>query len=216
MATEREMLNALRVRYGRTNHGNGPRYAIAEHVKNGAGFDANRQADMIVMDLWPGDHLGSRLSLIGHEVKCSRRDWLTELKDPTKAEAFKRYCHQWYLVVADVSIVRPGELPEGWGLIALGSAGVLRASKKAPRLMPEPLPYTMLAPLLRAANLTGQSQGRADVVPLVPASPCYHCAAMLRLRADGKWEHVETGTTTCTFPAHDYRSHYRATYKGRP
>lgn len=211
--TERQMLDALRVRYNKVNPGNGPRYAIAEHVKSSAGFDARRQADMIVMDLWPGDYAGSRLSLIGHEVKCSRADWLSELKDPTKAEAFKRYMHHWYLVVSDASIVKPGELPEDWGLIIRLDNGTLRASKAAPKLAPEPMPYTMLAPLLRASNLTGKSLGREDAIRYVPTRSCANnCGEDIRLRADGKWEHVETNTTTCKFAEGDWRS--TSSYRG--
>ena len=196
--TERQMLDLLRARYSQTNPGNGPRYAIAEHVKSSAGFDARRQADMIVMDLWPGNYNGDRLHLIGHEVKCSRADWLNELKDPEKAETFKRYMHRWYLVVADRSIVRDGELPEGWGLIALTSGGTLRAVKQAPVLNPEPVTYHLLAALLRATQKVGKSEGRAEVIPYVTQRPCAACRDDIRLRPDGKWEHIDTGTTTCT------------------
>lgn len=48
-------------------------------------------------------------TLIGHEVKVSRADWLHELKQPEKAEAWKRFCHEWYLVVSDAAIVREGD-----------------------------------------------------------------------------------------------------------
>lgn len=216
--TERQMLDALQRRYSTVNPGNGPRYAIAEHVKNGAGFNANRQADMIVMDLWPGDSRGSSLALIGHEVKCSRADWLNELKAPEKAWAFKRYMHYWYLVVADRDIVKPGELPDDWGLIVLLDNGSLRAAKKAPRLEPDPLPYTMLAPMMRAANLVGKSQGRADVVKHVPDRPCGNgCGAQIKLRADGKWEHIETATTSCVWPEGNWKRGYRpGTWRARP
>lgn len=207
--TERQMLDALRVRYSQTNPGNGPHYAIAEHVKSSAGFDARRQADMLVMDLWPGDSEGSRLALIGHEVKCSRADWLTELKDPTKAETFKRFCHQWYLVVSDASFVKPGELPAGWGLIVRLANGTLRIKTPAPRLVPEPMPFTMLAPLMRATQFTGRSQGRAEVVKYVPERSCGQgCGADIRLRPDGKWEHVESGKTKCVFVDEAWRNHY--------
>lgn len=217
--TERDMLNALRVRYNQTNPGNGPRYAIAEHVKNAAGFDARRQADMIVMDLWPG-HRGQNLALIGHEVKCSRSDWLTELKDPGKAETFKRYMHHWYLVVSDAAIVRPEELPVDWGLIVRLDSGMLRAKKKAPRLIPEPLPYMMLAPLLRAANIAGRYDGRQEAIAYVAPRPCSRCGSDIQLRADGKWEHVESAKTRCTFPEGHYLKPYEGVsgyrFEGRP
>lgn len=157
--TERRMLDHLANRYGQLNPGNGPRYAYAEHVKNAAGFDAPRCADFIAIDLWPGGH---GCELHGHEVKVSRSDWLHELKQPDKAEAFKRYMDRWWLVVPDASIVKPGELPEGWGILSLvrnkwPGRGLpdldghkLRAKVQAPKLTPEPMPREMLATLMRS------------------------------------------------------------------
>lgn len=55
--------------------------------------------------------------LVGHELKVSRADWLHELDDPSKAETWAKHCHAWYLVVPSASIVQPGELPHGWGLM---------------------------------------------------------------------------------------------------
>lgn len=155
--TERDVLNLLHVRYSQT-HGNGPRYVCAEHVKSGAGFDASRCADMIVQDLWPS----KGLELHGHEVKVSRSDWLAELKQPEKAEEFRRYVHRWWLVVADPAIVRAGELPRGWGLLTVRAAG-LRVVVPAPRLAPEPLPPTMIAALLRAAVKTASRRTAEQV-----------------------------------------------------
>lgn len=57
-------------------------------------------------------------SIEGHEVKVSRSDWLAELADPTKADAWARHCHRWWLVVPHRDIVKDGELPDGWGLMA--------------------------------------------------------------------------------------------------
>lgn len=151
--TERDMLDLLRERYT-VDVGNGPRFAFAEHVKNFAGFETTRIADFIAIDCWPA----KGLHLHGHEVKVSRSDWLTELRDPSKAEAFKRYMDRWWLVAADEQIVRHGELPEGWGLMVPARNGRLRVVRSAPVLTPEPLPRSMLACLLRA---TAKSAARA-------------------------------------------------------
>jgi hypothetical protein len=114
--TERDMLDRLNLRYGKFN-GNGIRYTRAEHVKVAAGFAAQRICDYMAMDLWTGYGALRGPKLHGHEVKVSRSDWLTELRDPEKAEAFRRYCDFWWLVVSDKDIVKPGELPAGWGLM---------------------------------------------------------------------------------------------------
>jgi hypothetical protein len=178
--TERRMLDHLHNRYGQVNAGNGPRWASAEHVKNQAGFFAGRCADFIAIDLWPG---GDGCELHGHEVKVSRSDWLHELKQPDKAEAFKRYMDRWWLVVPDATIVKPGELPEGWGLLTLvrdkwpgrGLPNLdghkLRAKIQAPKLTPEPLPREMLATLMRS---TARTAKRRSHDAYCTADPCNH------------------------------------------
>ena len=153
--TERQMLNALQVRYTKDS-GNGPRYVYAEHVRNQGGFggapntdSALRTADAIAVDLWPSSgHL-----VHGFEVKVSRSDWLVELADPSKAEAFKRFCHRWWLVIPSGEILRD-DLPHGWGCLTLGNNGSLRIAHHAPKLTPEPIPLTLTAALLRAAVKT--------------------------------------------------------------
>lgn len=145
--TEAEMFELLHARYGAT-YGNGFRFAVAEHVRNRAGFDASRTADFVAMDLWPS----KGLLLHGHEVKVSRADWLRELAEPDKAEAFRRYMDRWWLVVPSLRIVRD-DLPEGWGLLVQRS-GRLAVRTPAPALKPEPLPRTLLASLLRAVAVT--------------------------------------------------------------
>lgn len=146
--SERDMLDALHARYS-YRYGNGPRYAVAEGVRSHSSFDARRTADFVAMDLWKA----GKLDLHGHEVKVSRSDWLRELKDPSKAGEFMPYMNRWWLVIADASMVRPGELPDGWGMLAL-SGGVLAKVKSAPRRDALPLTPTRLAPLLRAVGQT--------------------------------------------------------------
>jgi hypothetical protein len=154
--TEEEMLKRLRVKYTETR-GNGDAWAFCTHVRNAAGFDANRTIDAIAMSLWPS----RGLELLGFEVKCSRSDWVRELQKPDKAESFAGLVDRWFLVVSDADFVHEGELPPTWGLIAVHGKG-LRILKDAPRLRPaegkrkEPLPpsfsRSFLAALLRSAN----------------------------------------------------------------
>ena len=162
--TERMMLDLVRARYSAVNPGNGPRYVVAEHVRNQAGFGGYyaegehhqlRTADAIVVDLWPS----TGNALHGIEVKVSRSDWLTELKDPAKADAFKPYCDHWWLAVPDAAIVRD-DLPDGWGLLVAGKDGsTLRQRVAAPRLERREMPFGMTAALLRAATRTAASGG---------------------------------------------------------
>ena len=164
--TERQMLDLLAARYA-VSQGNGPRYVFAEHVRNEAGFggfdrelrartgkqSTLRTADAIAVDLWPS----SGNLIHGFEVKVSRSDWLTELRDPDKAEAFRPYVDHWWLVVPDPAIVRD-DLPTGWGLLAPGADRRLRVHRRAPRLDRQPMTASMTASLLRAAVKTARRQ----------------------------------------------------------
>lgn len=70
--------------------------------------------------------------LFGFEIKVSRGDWLTELKDPSKAEIFKRCCNAWYLVSPLKGVIKSkNELPEGWGWIATHGKGLAIKKKSA-------------------------------------------------------------------------------------
>lgn len=152
--TERDMLDALHRRYAVASQGDSIRYAVAEHVRSSASSDARRVCDFMAQDLW---HSGG-LALHGHEVKLSRSDWLRELADPDKAETFMRYCDRWWLVVPDAQIVRPGELPERWGMIVVTN-GVGHVKRSAPKLAPVPHPVSFRAALLRATAKTSARRG---------------------------------------------------------
>lgn len=150
--TEGVMLEALHRRYSFSSFG-ARRYAVADHVGNKP-FGPQRVADFIAMDTWrSGD-----FALQGHEVKISRSDWLTELRDPDKAAEFIPYMHYWWLVVPTASIVRPAELPEQWGLLVLRN-GLLRAEKRAPRCAAIPLTPERLAAFVRAVQKTAAARG---------------------------------------------------------
>ncbi|MCG7309718.1 MULTISPECIES: hypothetical protein [Brachybacterium] len=162
--TERNMLDLLHDRYSQTSQGTARRYACAEHVAEHSGWTTAdgryrdpRRADFLAQDCWTYHGL----LLHGHEVKVSRSDWLTELRDPTKAEAVKRYCDRWWLVVPDRAIVHD-DLPEDWGLMAPGRDGRLRVFRRAPALTPEPIPATFRAALMRAVAKTNHRRGSED------------------------------------------------------
>ena len=166
--TEASMIDRLHRRYGITYRNGdyvGRRYSRADHVAEAAGFNyGTRIADYIAIDnfmppigqLTEHERTSVRWrerngSIIGHEVKVSRSDWLAELRDPSKAEVWMRHCHTWYLV-APKDVVRD-DLPEGWGLLVPHGVS-LRVAVPAPRRDPEPLRTTTLAALARAITKT--------------------------------------------------------------
>ena len=168
--TERDMLDLLHTRYSGVSQGSRV-YAVAEHVPvyfEGAIANRDRIADFVAQHChtthvsrdgrparWVhGEYAGgfARTQLHGHEVKVSRSDWLAELADPSKAEAWKRYCDRWWLV-APAGVVRDRELPQGWGLLVPSAKG-LRAAVMAPLLDPVPLNDRTRASVMRRVQAT--------------------------------------------------------------
>lgn len=126
---------------------NRPEWAYLEEVRNAPGFDATRSLDALAVHLWPSR--GHEIH--GYEIKCSRSDWLRELKDPHKAEAFAGWCDRFWIVAAP-GIVRD-ELPIAWGLLEpKGSAlRVVRQAKATPASI-TPAERARLACILAAAG----------------------------------------------------------------
>lgn len=79
---------------------------------------SNRRADLVRVGMWASRGTGIDV----HEIKVSRADWLRELSDPAKAEAWWPYCNRFW-VVAVPGIIPVEELPEGWGLMELPGSG---------------------------------------------------------------------------------------------
>jgi hypothetical protein len=160
--TERDMLDLLYERYGFISHNGGvpkPRYVKAEHVRAQTGFE-RRTADFIAVDTWAS----GKAAIHGVEIKVSRSDWLRELKDAGKSAAFMSWCTHWWLAVADRAMVRDGELPPGWGLLAPRKYGghlQLAQVIPAPRRSVPPIPPESMASLLYAVAKTAALRGAA-------------------------------------------------------
>jgi len=148
--SERDIFQRLHTRYNLVTM-NARRFVVAEHVPCGMNW-APHIADFVAFDVW-----SSKLRLHGHEIKCSRADWLVELKKPWKSEAIKRFMDHWWLVVSDSSIVKDGELPDDWGLMVVRGS-VVRAVKSAPKLQPEPMPREFVAAFSRAVQKTASRE----------------------------------------------------------
>lgn len=65
-----------------------------EHVRDAAGFNVTRTADVLALGLWPSR--GNELH--GFEVKVSRADWRKELAQPEKAEGWCQIVDRWWIV----------------------------------------------------------------------------------------------------------------------
>jgi hypothetical protein len=153
---EAAMVEMLRRRHTKVSMG-AHRYTYADHVP-AQPWGAARICDFLVIDCYGNfSPMDDRHPVSGFEIKSSRSDWLTELRDATKAEAFKRYCDRWWLAVSDRRIVHDGELPNGWGLLAV-HGGQLRCIVKAPKLAAEPWPRPLIASFTRAVARSARSE----------------------------------------------------------
>jgi hypothetical protein len=86
----------------------------------------------------------------GVEIKVSRSDWISEMRQPEKADEIAKYCDHWYLAVSEASIVHVGELPPTWGLIACDT-GKAKIIKPAPKLEAKSIDRGFVAAMLRRA-----------------------------------------------------------------
>ena len=167
--TQWEVFGRLQRKYGETA-GNGSAYVVLPEVRNASGFgptrtrdaDGNlseprtlRTIDGYIMSLWQSrGH-----DLIAVEIKSSRSDWLKELREGAKAEAFAVLADRFYIACGAKGIVHEGELPPTWGLMEPHGAG-MRIVKEAPLLrqrsdhdeLPPEFDRSFLAALLRAAT----------------------------------------------------------------
>lgn len=124
-----------------------PDYAFLSQVRNQTGYsgsDGIRTVDGLAMGLW-----GSRgIDLMGFEIKVSRSDFLSELKQPDKSDAIAKFCDYWF-IVAPKGMVKIEELPITWGLIEPYGSG-LRIKKQGVKLESKPMTRNFLASIFRS------------------------------------------------------------------
>jgi hypothetical protein len=137
------------------NKYHGEDFALCFDVRNSAGFNATRACDALGIGLWPsrGCHL------YGFEIKASRSDWLRELKEAAKAEAFVPYCDYWFIVAGSRDIIKAEELPPGWGLIVPRGDGLNIQVAATLNAKPLPMPRGMLAAFVKRAATQNPNAG---------------------------------------------------------
>lgn len=75
---------------------------------------AGRRLDVVAFNLW-----GARsYRTVGFEIKVSRGDWMRELADFRKQDEWLAVVDEFF-IVAPGGLVKPEELPQGWGLLEL-------------------------------------------------------------------------------------------------
>lgn len=163
MTTEAEMVALLKKRYSGASPAGLPRYITASQVPIFTAGD-HRRIDFIAVDSMTEEIIATAPDICtrvsppvhGFEVKVSRADWLTEHRTGgKKSETWRRYCDYWWLVVPNPKIIKPGELPDGWGLLA-GEKQLRTVVKPARSLIAEPLDMEMLRTIARYSQRNKQ------------------------------------------------------------
>lgn len=108
----REQASALLERLRRSYCKPGEKYPGVVFVTEVNAPEGNRRADALALHLTK-----ARPWIDGIEIKVDRSDWLDELDQHTKADAWFGYTHRWWVAVPDPAIVDRAELPDGWGLM---------------------------------------------------------------------------------------------------
>jgi hypothetical protein len=107
---------------------------------------ATRRIDLYVTFLWDGD--GQKR--IAYEVKVTRADFLSELRNPEK-RAFALSVSNEYYFATPLGLVRPSEIPSEAGLVEVSASGV-RVKRKAPDRETGRPSWHFVAALTRAAT----------------------------------------------------------------
>lgn len=154
--TEGDITKALYNRYC------APEWAFFSQVANKTGW-CSRYADGIAMNLYPS----RGLALYGFEIKVSRSDMKSELKNPDKAEEIARFCNCWYLVVPSGLIKPDDEIPIGWGILEVNQDMAIRQKKAATERQPQPITREFVASILRRANESEKRQFEQNIEEIV-------------------------------------------------
>lgn len=88
-----------------------------------------RRIDAVAVGTWKKtNHL-----IHGFEIKVSRADLLSELKDPDKAAPAISMVDRWWLVLGDAKIMKDTDpIPEGWGIMVATGRGLKVVREAAP------------------------------------------------------------------------------------
>lgn len=152
--TSRQILAFLDSRYS------APQWAAFREVEL-----RGRRLDFVAMGLWPSTRaVGHRA--IGVEVKISRSDFMREIDDPSKRAPAETLMHECYFATPK-GLVRPDEVPEGWGLLEVSGAG-LRRLKAPTQRSPAPT-WELVSQLARKTRYPGGNHNPENAAAPVAA-----------------------------------------------
>lgn len=138
-----------------------PEWIFIPQVSNGTGGYHRRTADAIALNCYPS----RGMELHGFEIKVTKQDWLSELRNPKKSVAVQRYCDRWWLVISKSEFVEQGTLPPTWGMMEVicDKKIKLNVVVQAPPLKdPRQLDRPFVASILRNASAIVTPQAKLD------------------------------------------------------
>lgn len=126
-----------------------PEWAFFAELQESTGAMGGRAFDAWAMNVWPSKEYVS----VGYEIKVSRGDFRREIDDPSKRRPLEAVSNECYFA-APAGLLRPDEIPEGWGLIEAtnGDEPRLRIKKNAMQRKIDPLPPRFIAALARRCS----------------------------------------------------------------
>jgi hypothetical protein len=131
-----------------------PKWACITDLRHGTGYGGVREQgiDVIAIWLWGTGYRGGTpietISVIGYEVKASRGDFAKELDSPDKRKALEEISTECFFAVP-AGLVKPDEIPEGWGLIEVHKSGTTRRKKHAKQRELDGWPWRLVQSLAR-------------------------------------------------------------------
>lgn len=128
-------------------------WATFVELRNGTGMHSITGIDFFAVNTWPSKHFHT----IAYEIKVSRSDFAKELQWPDKRAFAESVANQCMFVVPN-GLVRPDEVPEGWGLI-YADAGGLKTVKHGTQKRDVSWPKSFVMSMVRRA---------ADAPPSLP------------------------------------------------
>lgn len=116
--TEDMLLDRLHAKFSGVGRPGAPQWVSFSQLRADPSYDT-RTIDFWAMNCWPSSGFLS----VAAEVKVSRGDWLREIKDTQKRASWKALVNQFYFC-APKDIIKPAEVPEGYGLLVPRGAGL--------------------------------------------------------------------------------------------
>lgn len=113
-----------------------------------------RTIDGLAVNVW-----NSKFAVIAFEIKVSRSDFLSELRDPSKRQPFIERSTQFYFVTPH-GLVQPDEVPAECGLMWVQAGGRIITKKAAQQRTLKTVPAQFLAAVVRKAGQGQAYKGR--------------------------------------------------------